>query len=174
MSSVGVFIGIDPGIGGAVVVYVPSEGRHVIDDMPVVEVGDGKKTKTVVSAHALADMLRVYEGRSDVMCAVENVSAMPGQGVVSMFSFGRSFGVILGVLSALRIPHLLVAPQRWKKSMMKDMGKEKDASVVRALQIYPLLSEHLISKRGKKLDGRADALLLSQYAYEISGSSWPT
>lgn len=159
-----IHIGVDPGLGGAIAVADFSSGDIRIEDMPVMEILSGGKSKKCVSAHKLADMLRVYGGRQDVVCAVELVGAMPGQGVVSMFNFGQSTGILLGVLAALQVPYFQVSPVRWKKHVMKDMGKDKDASVVKAMQMFPSLSEHLVSKRGKKLDGRAEALLLAHYA----------
>jgi len=93
-----------------------------------------------------------------MVCALEKVHAMPGQGVTSMFSFGEGYGVWQGILAGLQIPFDLVAPQTWKKHTMRDCSKEKGASMVKALQLYPQADIRL-----KKHHGRADALLIAEY-----------
>lgn len=95
---------------------------------------------------------------------IEKVHAMPGQGVCSMFSFGENFGHWQGILGALKIPYTLVAPQTWKKIMLKDMPKEKESSVQRCLQLYPQMVD---SFKRKKDHNRADALLIAEYGRRL-------
>lgn len=94
---------------------------------------------------------------------------MPGQGVTSMFNFGLSTGVVHGILAAYKIPYTRVSPARWKKVVLSDMGKDKDAAVVRAVQLYPACADLLI-KGKKKYDGRAEALLMAHYARQTNYS----
>lgn len=159
-----IYIGIDPGVSGAVAVL---DGKIVfLYDMPTYKISSGKSTKSHVYGHDLADILRPYSGQ-DAAAVVEDVHAMPGQGVTSMFSFGLSTGIVHGILAALRIPYSRISPVRWKKVMMPDMGKDKDAAVVRAVQLYPDCAP-LLMKGKKKYDGRAEALLMAHYARHIS------
>ncbi|MGL4498487.1 MAG: hypothetical protein ACRCU2_05435 [Planktothrix sp.] len=89
---------------------------------------------------------------------IENVHAMPGQGVTSMFSFGMGYGIWLGIIAALSIPVEFVTPQTWKKHY--SLGSDKESSRVTALQLFPSQSENL---KLKKHHGRAEALLLAEF-----------
>jgi crossover junction endodeoxyribonuclease RuvC len=106
-------------------------------------------------------LMREVSGGAEITVAIERVASMPGQGVASMFNFGMGFGMWQGILCALQIPYTLVHPVTWKKAIMRDMGKEKEASIIRAKQLYPHASSQLARKKD---DGRADALLLAHYA----------
>ena len=155
-----IVIGIDPGLSGAVAVVNGSE--IAVHDMPTLQIKNGKTKKNILDVTTLAEMLRRYaDGRAEAI--VEQVHAMPGQGVSSMFNFGMSTGAVHGILAALRIPFTTVSPVRWKKIMLPDMGKDKDAAVARALQLFPEVSSLLVSGK-KKYDGRAEALLMASYA----------
>jgi len=151
-----IFCGIDPGLNGAIAFYDRVERQVEVVDMPTVEVVRNKKAKREVSAQMLADL---FVGRAIQSCVLERVNAMPGQGVTSVFSFGRSSGVVEGVLAARAVPVTIVPPQQWQKAMNAREGK--DASRERAMQLFPNQSE-LFSR--KKDDGRADAALMAYYA----------
>jgi len=142
---------VDPGISGAVAIL--SDGGHLVavHDMPTVTVS-GKQR---VSAVGLADILAA---RKFAHCYVEQVGAMPGQGVTSMFSFGRSAGVIDGVCAALGIPVTMVTPGKWKRGMQ--VTADKGSSRARALQLWPGLSSSFARVRD---DGRAEAALIGYY-----------
>ena len=148
-------LGIDPGLSGAIAFYDTSNESVVVIDMPTVEVTRNGKNKREVSPALIADAVA---GKGIVQAFVERVSAMPGQGVSSMFSFGRSVGVIEGVLAAYEIPVTLVTPQAWMKSMGVRAGK--DGSRERAMQLFPQYAD-LFSR--KKDDGRSDAVLIAKY-----------
>lgn len=150
------FIGIDPGLTGAVAII--SEDGVTVEDTPITLVGSGKKTKHDYLPRGMAMILGVYAGRGDVIAALESVHSMPDQGISSAFSFGRGFGMWEGMLASFRIPYEKITPQRWKATMMDGMGKEKDASRVRAQQLFPKAELNL-----KKHHGRADSLLLAAY-----------
>ena len=147
-------IGIDPGISGAIAVF--EDGKlHDVFDMPTVEVASGKTTKRHISAAHLCEYLTRYEYDHAV---VEKVGAMPGQGVTSMFNFGRSAGLIEGCIVAKNIPHTYVTPATWTKAVGRAAGK--DASRMRAMELFPAKAD--LFKRAKD-DGRADAALIAHW-----------
>jgi crossover junction endodeoxyribonuclease RuvC len=119
--------------------------------MPILEVN---KKKTI-SPYLVADILK--EEAAPVY--IEKVAAMPGQGVTSMFNFGKGFGVLLGAAAGLGLQTTQVTPQTWMKALKCQKGK--DANRQRACELFPQYS-HLFSR--KKDDGRADAALLAYYA----------
>lgn len=151
-------LGIDPGLSGALAFLDSVNGSLVVMDMPVVELQRNGKTKREVSPALLADMIA---GKGIKQAYVERVSAMPGQGVSSMFSFGRSLGIVEGVLAAYEIPMTLVTPQAWQKSI--GMRSGKDGSRERAMQLFPAYAD-LFAR--KKDDGRSDAALIAKYGSE--------
>ena len=152
------FIGIDPGLDGAVAI-ISANGTIDIADTPTVNVGKGKKVRREHVPAQMVDILRPYLHCNPV-AALENVHAMPRQGVRSMFSMGKGMGLWLGILAGLGIPYDLVQPTRWKAAMMDGQGKEKDASRFRAQQLFSQLASEL---RRKKDHGRAEALLIAEY-----------
>jgi crossover junction endodeoxyribonuclease RuvC len=150
-----IILGIDPGLSGAIAIYNIYTEELVVMDMPVVEMTRNGKHKREVSPALVAD---VIAGKGAVRAYMERVSAMPGQGVSSMFSFGRSAGIVEGVLAAYEIPVTLVTPQAWMKAMAVRAGK--DGSRERAMQLFPAYST-LFAR--KKDDGRSDAALIAKY-----------
>ncbi|WP_442801377.1 hypothetical protein [Serratia rubidaea] len=151
-------IGIDPGASGAIVVLDQS-GKYMGGvQMPTVKVG--KSTR--VNGAAVASFLRVH----DIVGAhayLEQVGAMPGQGVTSMFSFGHAAGVVEGILQGLVIPYTLVTPQAWKKTAGL-IGRDKDAARSRAIQLYPEL--RILDQKAKG-QAVADALLIARHGAGI-------
>jgi crossover junction endodeoxyribonuclease RuvC len=144
--------GIDPGVSGALALFDGTEGVVEAFDMPVVEI-NGKKQ---VHAHLVCQLLRSFDGP----VWIERVSARPGQGVTSMFNFGKSYGTILGIVAALEYPLNYVTPQQWQKTLKVQGGK--DAGRARAAELMPAYA-HLFSR--KKDDGRADAALIAFYGF---------
>lgn len=159
-----VFIGIDPGISGAIafVSTGPIGGLMGVHDMPVMKLGKSSR----VNASALTKLLSSYV---HVQChaVIERVSAMPKQGVVSVFTFGHSAGILEGVVPALGIPYELVTPHVWKKHFNL-IGAGKEASRAKAIQLYPGAP-----LERKKDVGRAEAILLARYAIDnlVGGAS---
>ena len=150
--------GIDPGISGAISIFKNNKFVEVLD-MPTMI--DGKKNKRQVNgaqfAHIIKEYSNGYDGEMNVI--VEQVNAMPGQGVTSMFNFGQSFGVIKGVCSGLNIPIYFVRPLKWKKYF--DLIKtNKDASRTKAIEIYPHISDKISRKKDSN---KADAILIASY-----------
>jgi crossover junction endodeoxyribonuclease RuvC len=150
-----IILGIDPGLSGALALYDTAEGSVEVIDMPVLELIRNGKKKREVSAQALANQLA---GRNIKAAFLERVNAMPGQGVTSVFSFGRSLGIVEGVLAAYDIPTTLVTPQAWQKAVGQRAGK--DGSRERVMQLFPAQVDLF---QRKKDDGRSDAALIAYY-----------
>ena len=157
-------IGIDPGISGAICFFEDGQVREILE-MPTM--ADGKKNKRQVNGAEVSNIfLKELESlipkdswQSEVKVVVEHVTAMPGQGVTSMFNFGQSFGVIKGVCSALNIPIYFVRPLKWKQYF--DLVKtNKDASRTKAIEIYPHISDKISRKKDSN---KADAILIASY-----------
>ena len=139
-------IGIDPGISGSICFFENGKILEVIE-MPTMI--DGKKNKKQVNgAQMFNEIIRKLskDKNQDVRVVVEHVSAMPGQGVTSMFNFGQSFGIIKGICAAMQLPIYFVRPAKWKK-YFNLINSEKDASRTRAIEIFPYFSSHLSKKR---------------------------
>lgn len=149
-------IGIDPGCSGALVA-MDAHLRYVAHlSMPTVKVG----TKSRVNGAAVAAWLRAQP--IDITHAyLEQVGAMPGQGVSSMFTFGHAAGVVEGVLQGMCIPYTLVTPQSWKKRAGL-IGLDKDAARSRAIQLWPELRALDAKGKGQAL---ADALLIARFGH---------
>lgn len=150
-----IVLGIDPGLSGALAFYDTVEQTVEVVDMPVLELVRNGKKKLEVSAQALANHLA---GRKINSAFLERVNAMTGQGVTSVFSFGRSLGIVEGILAAYDIPTTLVTPQAWQKAVNQRAGK--DGSRERAMQLFPAQVELF---QRKKDDGRSDASLIAYY-----------
>ena len=152
-------IGIDPGITGAICFFENGEVKDIIE-MP--NMADGKKNKRQINGPQIYNEIsaRIIDfPKKDVFVVIEQVSAMPGQGVTSMFNFGQSFGVIKGICSAMQLSMHFVRPVKWKKyfSLIKS---EKDASRTKVIEIFPYIS----SKLSKKKDSnKADAILIASF-----------
>ena len=155
-------IGIDPGINGAICLF--KDGK-IVDVFEMPKMAVGKKNKSQVNASQIFNEIqKAIEGedKTKVIAVIEQVSAMPGQGVTSMFNFGQSFGVLKGICAAMQLPVYFVRPAKWKK-YFNLINSEKDASRTRAIEIFPYFS----SKLSKKKDSnKADAILIASFFYE--------
>ena len=154
-----IIIGIDPGINGAICFFKKGEVLDVID-MPTM--AEGKKNKRQVNGQQIYNEIskRIKDYSKDsIKVVVEKVSAMPGQGVTSMFNFGQSFGVIKGVCAAMQLPIFFVTPAKWKKHFDL-INSQKDSSRTKAIEIFPQISS-ILSK--KKDSNKADAILIASF-----------
>lgn len=156
-------IGIDPGLSGAVAVIntdneCPHQGLIVINDTPTLTVA-GQKTKRKYNAAAMADLLRIWVPYNPLVI-LESVHSMPKQGVASSFCFGEGLGMWEGIIAALGMSLEMPSPQRWKKEMLADQGKDKDASRYKAIQLFPAVAAQLSRVKD---DGRAEALLMADF-----------
>ena len=156
-------LGIDPGASGALVIVDTNQNTLEVMDMPCVEIKRGARMVRQVSAQLLVNLLRDHNASH---AYVEKVGAMPGQGVASMFAFGRAAGVVEGVLAGLEIPTTYVTPQEWQKAMRVIGGK--DGSRNRASQLWPAFSNQFARKKD---DGRADAALVASYGSQLAGAT---
>ena len=154
-------IGIDPGISGSICFFKDGRILEVIE-MPVMT--EGKKNKKQVNgAQIYNEFLKRINNKGDqIRVVIEQVSAMPGQGVTSMFNFGQSFGILKGICSAMQLPMFFVRPAKWKK-YFNLINSQKDASRTRAIEIFPYFSTQLSKKKDSN---KADAILIASFYYE--------
>ena len=152
-------IGIDPGASGAIAAFSLETGHLSVMDMPVMEVMRGKTMKRELNAPLLAGIFSDLDANFKITAVfLEKVGAMPGQGVSSMFAFGRNVGTIEGIMAALEWPVSYVTPQAWQKAASVRQGK--DGSRLRAIELFPSYAQ-LFAR--KKDDGRSDAALIAWY-----------
>ena len=160
-------IGIDPGISGAICFFENGQVKEIIN-MPVM--ADGKKNKRQINGpQTYNEILRRIKNypKKDITVVIEQVSAMPGQGVTSMFNFGQSFGVIKGICSAMQLSMFFIRPAKWKKyfGLIKT---EKDASRTKVIEIFPYISSELSRKKDSN---KADAALIASFFYNTFNKS---
>ena len=155
-------IGIDPGLSGAIAVLDDQKVKRIFD-MPVMS--EGKKNKRQLNSALLVSLLKEnINSKEDTIIVVEQVNAMPGQGVTSMFNFGQTFGAIKGISAALGLPIFFVRPAKWKKHF-ELINSSKDASRTKAIEMYPLLSGQLSKKKDVN---KSDAILIARFYSETS------
>ena len=153
-------IGIDTGLSGAIAIL---DGLKIFDmfDMPVMS--EGKKNKNQLNSAQLVNIIKGHIlSNDDTFVIVEQVSAMPGQGVTSMFNFGQTFGAIKGICAAMNLPIFYLRPAKWKKHF-ELINASKDASRTKVIEMYPSISDRL---RRKKDVNKADAVLIARYFKE--------
>ena len=155
-------IGIDPGISGSICFLDNGKILDVIE-MPIMT--DGKKNKKQVNGsqvyNEITERIKQFE-KNQIRVVIEHVSAMPGQGVTSMFNFGQSFGILKGICTAMQLPMYFVRPAKWKK-YFNLLNSEKDASRTRAIEIFPYFSSQLSRKKDSN---KADAILIASFYHE--------
>jgi len=158
------YIGIDPGLDGAMaVLFGLPDSRPIIFDTPTLVIGRNGKNKREYNLREMATRFRPYTF-APVLVYIEQVHSMPGQGVRSMFSMGYGVGAWEGLLAGFNFSYTRVHPQRWKKVMLDGMGHDKDAGRLRAMQLFPGIADQLARKKD---DGRADALLIAEYGRRL-------
>ncbi len=153
-------IGIDPGLSGAIAILEDKKVLNILD-MPVM--AEGKKNKRQINSAQLVNIIKKNIYKTDeISVVVEQVNAMPGQGVTSMFNFGQTFGAIKGVCAALELPIFFIRPSKWKKHF-ELINSSKDASRTKAIEMYPSLSDKLSKKKDVN---KSDAILIARYYIE--------
>ena len=155
-------IGIDPGISGSICFFLNGK---IIDVVEMPTMTEGKKNKKQVNGSQIFNEIsqRIKKiDKKDIKVVIEQVSAMPGQGVTSMFNFGQSFGILKGICSAMQLPMYFVRPVKWKKYFSL-INSEKDASRTKAIEIFPYFSSELSRKKDSN---KADAILIASFYYE--------
>jgi crossover junction endodeoxyribonuclease RuvC len=152
-------LGVDPGLTGALALC--RDGQWVLLDMPIA--GDAKHYD--INGPELCRWLR--EQKPD-HAFIEYAAARPGQGVTSMFRFGCTYGALKMALAACGVPYTIIAPAKWKPAVGVLKGADKEASRLRALQLFPDQTANL---QRKKDHARADAMLLAFYGLHHSGGA---
>ena len=155
-------IGIDPGISGSICFF---EDGNILDVVEMPTMAEGKKNKRQVNGAQIYNEIHKRVGntpKQNVRVIIEQVSAMPGQGVTSMFNFGQSFGILKGICSAMRLPVYFIRPAKWKKYFGL-INSEKDASRTKAIEMYPKLSNQLAKKKDVN---KSDAILIARFFSE--------
>ena len=155
-------IGIDPGISGSICFF--QDGK-IVDVVEMPTMTEGKKNKKQVNGsqifNEISEKIKKLD-KKEIKVVIEQVSAMPGQGVTSMFNFGQSFGILKGICSAMQLSMYFVRPTKWKK-YFNLINSEKDASRTRAIEIFPYFSSQLSKKKDSN---KADAILIASFYYE--------
>ena len=155
-------IGIDPGITGSICFF---EDGKIIDVIEMPNMPEGKKNKRQVNGaqvyHEISSRIKNFD-KKNIKVVIEQVSAMPGQGVTSMFNFGQSFGILKGICAAMQLPMYFTRPAKWKK-YFNLINSEKDASRTKAIEVFPYFADHLSKKKDSN---KADAILISSFYYE--------
>ena len=155
-------IGVDPGISGSICFLLDGKILEVLE-MPTM--AEGKKNKKQINGSQIFNEInRVIKKiqNQEVRVVIEQVSAMPGQGVTSMFNFGQSFGILKGICSAMKLPMYFVRPAKWKK-YFNLINSKKDASRTKAIEIFPYFSQELSKKKDAN---KADAILIASFYNE--------
>ena len=154
-------IGIDPGISGSICFLENGKILEVIE-MPTMT--EGKKNKRQVNGAQIYNEIlkKTNNTKNNVRIVIEQVSAMPGQGVTSMFNFGQSFGILKGICSAMQLPMYFVRPAKWKKYFGL-INSQKDASRTKAIEMFPYFSSQLSKKKDSN---KADAILIASFYHE--------
>ena len=151
-------IGIDPGLSGGIAILKNNKIEDIFD-MPVMS--EGKKNKRQLNSAQLVNLLKNSIDEETIV-VVEQVNAMPGQGVTSMFNFGQTFGAIKGICAALGLPIFFVRPAKWKKHF-ELINSSKDASRTKAIEMYPSISDQLSKKKDVN---KSDAILIARFYSE--------
>ena len=155
-------IGIDPGISGSICFLLDGKILEVLE-MPTM--AEGKKNKKQINGSQIYNEINRIINKiqnQEVRVVIEQVSAMPGQGVTSMFNFGQSFGILKGICSAMKLPMYFVRPEKWKK-YFNLINSQKDASRTKAIEIFPYFSQELSKKKDAN---KADAILIATFYNE--------
>lgn len=156
------YCGIDPGNKGAIA-FVNDKGDACCIPMPVIKI----KTKESIDGFAVKELL--LDGKPLVV-GLELVNAMPGQGVTSMFNFGKGSGLLEGILIGVSLPFELIRPQAWKKTMLSGTAKDKGAAIMKAKQLFPEVSLKRTERSRTDSDGMAEALLIAEYTRRLTNS----
>jgi len=150
-------IGIDPGLSGAIAIL---ENNKVLNIFDIPVMSEGKKNKRQLNSALLVNLIKENINKEEeVAVVVEQVNAMPGQGVTSMFNFGQTFGALKGICAALELPIFFVRPSKWKK-YFELINSSKDASRTKAIEMYPKLSSQLSKKKDVN---KSDAILIARF-----------
>jgi crossover junction endodeoxyribonuclease RuvC len=153
-----IIAGLDPGLSGALCLYRVPTGDVRIFDIPTFALSRNGKKKREVDAVGFAQLIGTNVNNMIGHAFIEQVGAMPNQGVSGVFAFGKAYGVLIGVLAARGVPMTFVSPRRWKAAL--GVPAAKDGARARASQLMPASAGlwPLV-----KNDGRAEAALIAYW-----------
>jgi len=167
------FIGIDPGVSGAIALICDDD--QMVWDIPTINIelttktkNGNKKKRNVLDLSALTDRIEEWNFTSYIFAVIEKVSSSPQMGVASSFNFGYAFGACEMLIASKRIAYELVTPNKWKKAVGLRVKAEKDESRLHAIKLFPDMRDQL---RLKKDHNKAEALLLAEYARRIQSGT---
>lgn len=163
-----IILGIDPGLTGGLVLY---NGSSILEmsTMPILKEKRNGRLKSEIDLNELNNLIVKFKSHNP-KCFLEKVGAMPGQGVSSMFAFGKGFGILIGMLSAHEIETTLVPPQRWTALIHKPYAhtslESKEKSKLISSKLFP--SENFLATNKSKVPhtGLVDAALIAVYGYK--------
>jgi crossover junction endodeoxyribonuclease RuvC len=155
------FIGIDPGKTGGIGIITPDKIEAI--ETPI----NAKKEIDIsyINTYLALEVILRAKTNTRIFCCIEKSTAMPKQGVVSMFKYGVTYGKLIAILEILQIPYEEVLPRKWKKDFSLDSDKRK--SIITAQKLFPAMRGQFTTERGRIKDGAAEALLLAEYARRI-------
>jgi len=151
-------LGVDPGLDGAVALFVTETKTLLAEDMPIVQFVKGALKRRELDEAQLAELIRAWEPE---VAWVEQVHAMPRQGVASTFKFGWNYGAVRGVLAGLRVHFYAVPSHEWKRHFR--LGPDKQQARRLAAQLFPDKANLFARVQD---DGRAEACLLAKFGAE--------
>lgn len=154
-----IFVGVDPGLDGAVAVV--GLDKPLVWDLPTLVVGDRRHYHVPL----LIDNFELVR-QPEMLVGIESIHAMPKNGSIANHSMGYAKGLLEGIVATLHLPYEMVAPTAWKKAMMAGCSKEKDASRAVAMRLFPETADQLSRKKDH---GRADALLIAEFLRRRAG-----
>lgn len=156
-----IYIGIDPGISGAIALVAQDGTLVAVHDMPTMQITVGKGKRSRISEGELAALFDDIAGKNSVaMCMIEDVGPRPMDGAVAAFNFGASFGAIKQAVASAMLPYATITPAKWKRIMGLDSDKAKSRQM--AQRTWP--DKAALFSRVKD-DGRAEAALLARHAW---------
>ncbi len=159
------FIGVDPGLQGAIALINGRGNFLAVYDAPTVKVkksnGGNKNTYIVSEMWTILETLVRAHNASSMHAIIEYQASRPGQGAPATFSQGYGYGLWTMALAAAHVPYEIVQPRAWKKFMGIPAGSDKGASIVMASQLFP--HAPITTPRGREIDGRAESLILAEY-----------
>jgi crossover junction endodeoxyribonuclease RuvC len=167
-----IILGIDPGLTGGIVIF---DGKRILEKhiIPIIKESRNGKIKNEIDLKSLNTIILTAKSYNP-KCFLEKVGAMPGQGVSSMFAFGKGFGILIGMLTAHEIETTLVPPQKWTALIHKPYShtsmESKEKSKLIAKNIFP--NEDFLATSKSKIPhaGLVDAALIAVYGYKIVSS----
>lgn len=158
MNNSKIICAVDPGKDGAICLIRENKELIKLSIMPTVMVGSKKKKRREYDIPTIVSLIRQADE-----CVIEKVHSMPKQGVASMFSFGAGYGLIIGIAAGNDKPYTLIHSRTWKANMLRDMSKDKNASVIRAKQLCPDINLLPTERCYTPHEGMAEAYLLARY-----------